>query len=180
MSPRIAAVVVMGVVTGTVFYGCEGTPTAAAPARLTATVTPNPMRSPAGPASSLLWSLELRAMGSGSILLQRGYARLVDSAGRIVGSNVELWSRSAGCTSCKTDLRIEDGMSRIFDDKPIVFVGGEAPIKFVYTLSFVDDLGDGSVTVEVPVHQFAQASGSTDEVDLRSALTMKRWGAGPM
>jgi hypothetical protein len=132
------------------------------------------MRSPASPASTLLWRLELRAAGSGSVLLQRGYARLVDSAGRIVGSNVELWSRSAGCTSCKTDLRIEDGASRIFDNKPIVFVGGDTPVKFVYTLSFVDDLGDGSVTVEVPVHQFAQASGSSDELDRRSALTMKR------
>jgi hypothetical protein len=176
MSPRIAAVLVVGAV----FYGCDGTPTAAAPARLTATVTPNPMRSPAGPASTLLWSLELRAAGSGSILLQRGYARLVDSAGRVVGSNVELWSRAAGCDSCKTDVRIEDGMTRTFDDKPIVFVGGDPPAKFIYTLSFTDDLGDGSVTVEVPVHRFAQASGSSDEVERRSALTMNRWGAGPM
>ena len=138
------------------------------------------MRSPAGPASTLLWSLELKASGSGSILLQRGYARLVDSAGRIVGSNVELWSRAAGCDSCKTDIRIDDGASRTFDDKPIVFVGGDAPTRFVYTLSFTDDLGDGSVTVEVPVHRFAQASGSSGELDRRSALTMKRWGAGPM
>jgi hypothetical protein len=138
------------------------------------------MRSPAGPASTLLWSLELKASGSGSILLQRGYARLVDSAGRIVGSNVELWSRAAGCDSCKTDIRIDDGTSRTFDDKPIVFVGGDPPVKFVYTLSFTDDLGDGSVTVEVPVHRFAQASGSDGEPDRRSALTMKRWGAGPM
>lgn len=170
MSPRIAAVLVVGAV----FYGCDGNPTAAAPARLTATITPNPMRSPAGPASTLLWNLELRAEGSGSILLQRGYARLVDAAGRIVGSNVELWSRSAGCTSCKTDLRIEEGTSRTFDDKPIVFVGGDAPIKFVYTLSFADDLGEGSITVEVPVHQFAQASGSSGEVERRSALTINR------
>ena len=176
MSPRIAAVLVVGAV----FYGCDGTPTAAAPARLTASIAPNPMRSPAGPASTLLWSLELKAAGSGSILLQRGYARLVDSAGRIVGSNVELWSRAAGCDSCKTDIRIDDGTSRTFDDKPIVFVGGDAPVKFVYTLSFTDDLGDGSVTVEVPVHRFAQASVSDGELDRRSAFTMKRWGAGPM
>lgn len=161
MAPRIGAVLVAGLAISAVFYGCDGNPTAAAPARLTATVRPNPMRSPAGPASTLLWNLELRAEGSGSILLHRGYARLVDSAGRIVGSNVELWSRSAGCTSCKTDLRIEDGTSRIFDEKPIVFVGGDAPVKFVYTLSFADDLGDGSITVDVPVHQFAQASGSS-------------------
>jgi hypothetical protein len=169
MSPRIAAVVV-----GAVLYGCDGSPTAAAPARLTVMVTPSPMRSPAGPGSTLLWNLELKAAGSGSILLQRGYARLVDSAGRIVGSNVELWSRAAGCTSCKTDILIDDGTSRTFDDKPIVFVGGESPVKFVYTLSFTDDLGDGSVTLEVPVHQFAQASGSRVEVERRSALTMNR------
>lgn len=165
MSPRIAAVLVAGAI----FYGCDGNPTAAAPARLTVTVTPSPMRSPAGPGSTLLWNLELRAAGSGSVLLQRGYARLVDSAGRIVGSNVELWSRSAGCTSCKTDLRIEDGTSRTFDDKPLVFVGGEPPAKFVYTISFVDDLGDGSITIEVPVHQFAQAAGSSGELERRHA-----------
>ena len=176
MSPRIAAVLVVGAV----FYGCDGSPTAAAPVRLTATVSPNPMRSPAGPGSSLLWALELKASGSGSILLQRGYARLVDSAGRVVGSNIELWSRAAGCESCKTDVRIDDGTARTFDDKPIVFVGGESPAKFMYTLSFTDDLGDGSVTVEVPVHQFAQASGSSGELERRSALTMNRWGAGPM
>jgi len=170
MSPRIAAVLI----TGAVFYGCDGNPTAAAPARLTVTVTPSPMRSPAGPGSTLLWNLELRAAGSGSVLLQRGYARLVDSAGRIVGSNVELWSRSAGCTSCKTDIRIDDGTSRTFDDKPLVFVGGDPPAKFVYTISFVDDLGDGSTTIEVPVHRFAQASGSSDELERRSALTMNR------
>lgn len=176
MSPRIAALLVVGAV----FYGCEGNPTAAAPARLTATVTPNPMRSPAGPASTLLWNLELKASGSGSVVLQRGYARLVDAAGRIVGSNVELWSREAGCESCKSDILITDGASRTFEDKPIVYVGGEPPAKFVYTLSFTDDLGEGSITVEVPVHQFAQASGSSGELDRRSALTMKRWGAGPM
>jgi hypothetical protein len=175
MSPKIAVVLVLGVL-----YGCEGNPTMAAPARLTATITPNPMRSPGGPASTLLWNLELRADGSGSILLHRGYARLVDAAGRIVGSNVELWSRAAGCESCKSDIRISDGASRTFDDKPIVYVGGEPPTKFVYSLSFTDDLGDGSITVEVPVHRFAQASGSSGELDLRSALTMKRWGAGPM
>ena len=176
MSPRIAAVFVVGAV----FYACDGNPTAAAPARLTATVTPNPMRSPSGPASTLLWRLELRAAGSGSILLQRGYARLVDSAGRIVGSNVELWSRAAGCESCKTDIRIDDGTSRTFDDKPIVYIGGDPPAKFIYSLSFTDDLGDGSVTVEVPVQRFAQASGSSGVLERRSALTMKRWGAGPM
>lgn len=177
MSPRIAAVLL----TGAVLMAADGSsPTTAAPARLTAAITPNPMRSPSGPGSSLLWSLELKASGSGSILLQRGYARLVDSAGRIVGSNVELWSRAAGCESCKTDIRINDGTSRTFDDKPIVYVGGDPPAKFVYTLSFTDDLGDGSVTVEVPVHRFAQASGSSGELERRSALTMNRWGAGPM
>ena len=71
-------------------------------------------------------------------------------------------------------------MSRTFADKPIVFVGGDPPTKFVYTLSFTDDLGDGSVTLEVPVHRFAQASGSPGELERRSALTMNRWGAGPM
>jgi hypothetical protein len=176
MSPRIAAVFLVGAV----FYGCDGNPISAAPVRLTVTITPSPMRSPAGPGSTLLWSLELRAEGSGLVVLQRGYARLVDSAGRVVGSNVELWSRAAGCDSCKTDIRIDDGMTRTFDDKPIVYVGGDPPAKFVYTLSFTDDLGDGSTTVEVPVQRFAQASGSTVEVERLSALTMNRWGAGPM
>ena len=176
MSPRIAAIFLVGAAV----YACDGSPTAAAPARLSATVTPNPMRSPAGPGSSLLWNLELKASGSGPILLQRGYARLVDSAGRVVGSNVEVWSRAAGCDSCKTDVRIDDGATRTFDDKPIVYVGGDPPAKFMYTLSFTDELGDGSVTVEVPVHQFAQASGSSGELERRSALTINRWGAGPM
>jgi hypothetical protein len=176
MSPRIAAVLLVGAA----FYASHGTPAAAAPARLTATITPNPMRSPSGPGSALLWNLELQASGSGSILLQRGYARLVDSAGRVVGSNVELWSRAAGCESCKTDVRISDGTSRTFSDKPIVYVGGDPPAKFLYTLSFTDDLGDGSITAEVPVQRFAQASGSSGELERRSALTMNRWGAGPM
>jgi hypothetical protein len=176
MQTRIAAVLMAGAV----FYGCDGNPASATAARLTATITPDPMRSPAGPGSSLSWNLELRAAGSGSVLLERGYARLVDASGRVVGSDIELWSRSAGCASCATDLRIEDGGSKAFRDKRIVYVGGEAPVRFIYTVSFVDDLGSGSTTVEAPVHEFAQASGATGGHDRRSALTMNRFGAGPM
>lgn len=170
MSPRIAAVLLFS----SIFYGCDGGALVAAPARLIATVTPNPMREPAGPGSTLLWNLRLEAEGSGTVTLQRGYARLVDSSGRIVGSNVELWSRAAGCDSCKVDVLIKDGMARVFDDKPIVFVGGDPATKFVYSLSFTDNLGEGSVTVEVPIQRFAQASGSRGELERRSALTMNR------
>jgi hypothetical protein len=147
--------------------GHAGTDSTVTPTRLTATVTPNPMRAPGAPGTRLSWNLELRAAGSGSVLLGRGYARLVDSAGRVVGSAVEIWSRSAGCTSCSTDVRIEDGSSRTFTDKQIVYVGGEAPVRFLYTLSFVDDLGDGSTTVEVPVHLFAHRPGSNPVIDPR-------------
>jgi hypothetical protein len=142
------------VVSAAIVLGGIGQEPAATP-RLTATITPNPMRAPGAPGARLSWTLEVRATGSGSVLLGRGYARLMDAAGRVVGSTVEIWSRSAGCTSCNTDVWIEDGSSRTFTDKQIVYVGGEAPVRFLYTLSFVDDLGDGSMTVEVPVHLFA-------------------------
>jgi hypothetical protein len=151
----VPAGVAAALVSVAMVLGHVGSDLAAPPARLTATVTPNPMRAPGAPGTRLSWNLEVRAAGSGSALLGRGYARLVDSAGRVVGSTVEIWSRSAGCTSCSTDVRIEDGGSRTFTDKEIVYAGGDTPVRFVYTLSFVDNLGDGSITVEVPVHVFA-------------------------
>ena len=176
MHTRVAALLV----SGAIFYGCDGNPASATQARLTAIVTPNPMRSPAGPGTDLSWNLELRAAGSGSVLVERGYARLVDAGGRIVGSSIDLWSKSAGCSSCSTDLRIEDGSSMTFDKKQITYIGGESPARFVYSVSFADDLGKGSTTVEVPIHEFAQASGPGGVGDRRSALTMNRFGAGPM
>ncbi|HEU4692916.1 MAG TPA: hypothetical protein VFS23_31355 [Vicinamibacterales bacterium] len=175
MKSRIAAVLL----SGAVLSGASNYPMFTAPLRLTATITPNPLRAPARPGAGILWDLELKAEGSGSVLLERGYARLVDAAGRVVGSTLENLSRSAGCTTCDTDLRIEDGASMTFNDKQIVYVGGAPPARLIYTVSFSDRLGKGSTTVEVPLHLFAQASGSTGTRERRSALTMKRLGAGP-
>ena len=175
MKSRIAAVLLIGAV----ISGVSDYKVFTAPLRLTATITPNPLRAPARPGAGILWNLELKAEGSGSVLVERGYARLVDAAGRVVGSTLEHLSRSAGCTTCDTDLRIEDGASLAFTDKQIVYVGGSPPIRLIYTVSFTDNLGKGSTTVEVPLHVFAQASGSSGARERRSAFTMKRFGAGP-
>jgi hypothetical protein len=175
MKTPVAAIVL----SGALISGCHGDPVFTAPLRLTATITPNPLRAPTRPGAGILWDLELKAEGSGSVLLERGYARLVDAAGRVVGSTLENLSRSAGCTTCDSDLRIEDGASMTFNDKQIVYVGGAPPARLIYTVSFSDRLGKGSTTVEVPLHLFAQASGSSDTRERRSALTMNRLGAGP-
>jgi len=36
-------------------------------------------------------------------------------------------------------------------DNPTRATPGGTPVRFIYTLSFVDDLGPGSTSVEVPV-----------------------------
>ena len=130
---------------------CGDNPTRATPQRLTVTVTPNPLAAPSAPGTEMLWNSQLSATGTGSILLERSYAQLLDASGTRVGQSMQLWSRSAGCTSCSTDVRIADGQSESYMGQRIRYVGGGTPVRFVYTLSFVDDLGPGSTSVEVAV-----------------------------
>jgi hypothetical protein len=43
------------------------------------------------------------------------------------------------------------GTSSRWSGKRVKYVGGGAPVRFVYTIFYSDDLGPGSTTVEVPV-----------------------------
>lgn len=139
------------VLAGLLLVGCEDNPVSATPQRLMVTVTPNPLAAPSEAGTDVLWDLRLSASGSGSILVERGDAQLLEASGAKVGQTLELWSRSTGCTVCSTDVRIADGRSESHIGRRVRYVGGGAPVRFVYTLSYVDDLGPGSTTVEVPV-----------------------------
>ena len=120
------------------------------PLRLTATVSPNPL--PAPDAQGIVfWDLELRASGSGTVLVERGNVLLFNASGARVGESRPVYSRSAGCTVCSTDVTIASGRSERLSGNRAFYVGGGAPVRLVYTVYYSDDLGSGSTTVEVPV-----------------------------
>ena len=77
------------------------------PARLSATVTPNPMAAPTEGGSDLLFNLELRAGRSGTVSLQEGDAQLLDASGALVGRTKNFWSQESGCA---ISLRKSDWM----------------------------------------------------------------------
>ena len=149
MKTRVAVLAL----SATLVWGCGESvgPTSATPTRLTASVTPSPLSAPSAPGSDLTWNVKLSAEGSGSILIERAEARLLDGAGIEVGRVDEYWSRSAGCSVCTTDVRVSEGSSASWSGKRIRYVGGGRPIRFVFTIFFVDDLGSGSTRTEVPV-----------------------------
>jgi hypothetical protein len=120
------------------------------PLRLAATLSPNPLRPPDAE-GWVFWDLELRASGSGTVLVEQATVLLFNAAGVRVGENRPFYSRSAGCTVCTTDVTIEPGRSTRFSGNRSFYVGGGAPVRLVYTVSYTDDLGKGSATAEVPV-----------------------------
>jgi hypothetical protein len=144
MTPRIAAALL-----GAVLLTACSNPMAAAPTpvRLAATITPNPMTAPEA-GGDIVWNLELRAAGSGSVLIQRATVRLLDAAGAVVGETNEFWS---GCSVCSGEVRMNAGSSATYSGRRARYLGGGRPTRFIYTLTFVDDLGPGSTTAEVPV-----------------------------
>jgi hypothetical protein len=125
---------------------CANNPT---PVRLTGTVSPNPLPVPAA-AGDVSWDLELLAYGSGSVLLERGDVQLLAASGAKVGQTLEYWSPT-NCSVCTREVRIAPGTPQRWSGKRIHYIGGEAPVRFVYTLSYVDDLGPGTLSIEVPV-----------------------------
>jgi hypothetical protein len=143
-----------GLLGGVLLCSCTDSPVAATapttPLRLGVTVTPNPLAAPAEP-GDVVWDVQLRASGSGTILIQRGVVLLLDAAGVRVGETQQFWSRSAGCSVCSTDVTIAAGASARWSGNRVRYVGGGTPVKFVYTIFYADDLGPGSITVEVPV-----------------------------
>ena len=139
---RATVVLLSGILLST----CSSSPT---PLRLTGTVSPNPLPAPAA-AGDVFWDVELIAFGSGSVLLDRGDVQLLAASGATVGHTQELWSPT-NCTVCTREVRIAPGTPQRWSGKRIHFVGGEAPVRFVYTLSYVDDLGPGTLTIDVPV-----------------------------
>jgi hypothetical protein len=146
MSVRLAAALVSGIF----LFSCTDNQTAPTPLRLTGTISPNPLSAPAT-AGDVFWDVELRASGSGSVLLDRGDVQLLAASGAKVGHTQELWIPSANCTTCTKEWRIAAGTSQRWSAKRILYVGGEAPARMIYTLSYIDDLGPGSLTLEVPV-----------------------------
>jgi hypothetical protein len=103
------------------------------------------------PGRDLVWNLQLTA-GPNGVLVDRGVARLLDASGMVVGQTTEFHSRSMGCSGCTGDVRIGAGMSATYNGHRITYVGGGAPVRFTYTLTFVDDQnGASSISLEVPV-----------------------------
>jgi hypothetical protein len=122
----------------------------ATPLRLDVTVSPNPLTAPAGP-GDIVWDVVLRASGSGTFLIERGSVQLFDASGAIVGETQEYWSRSAGCSTCTTDITIPAGGSARFSGKRVRYIGGGVPVRFIYTVFYSDRVGPGQTGVEVPV-----------------------------
>jgi hypothetical protein len=120
------------------------------PLRLTATLSPSPLPPPDAQ-GQVVWDLELRASGSGTVLVERAQVLLFNASGVRVGENRPLYSRSAGCNVCSTDVRIAPGRSERMSGNRSFYIGGGAPVRLVYTVYYSDELGPGSTTVEVPV-----------------------------
>jgi hypothetical protein len=120
------------------------------PLRLTATISPSPLQPPDAQ-GQVFWDLELRASGKGTVLVESAQVLLLNASGVRVGENRPLYSRSAGCSVCSTDVRLAPGRSERIIGNRSFYVGGGAPVRLVYTVYYSDDLGPGSATVEVPV-----------------------------
>jgi hypothetical protein len=144
-----ALVILVGAV---LFSGCGSNPSSdPSPLRLGASVSPNPLSRPDAE-GNVFWTLDLRASGSGTVLVERADVLLLDAAGARVGETKVFYSRSAGCSVCTTDLTLASGVSRRFNNDRVKLArGGGTPVRFVYTVFYSDDLGSGSITVEVPV-----------------------------
>jgi hypothetical protein len=135
-----------------ILSGCSrDSPATPTPTRLSATITPNPLLAPATSGSRIFFNLALRAGTSGSVLILTADAKLLDASGTAVGETQEFWSQAAGCTQCSTDVRLAAGTPSTYSGKWITYIGGGRPVRFTYTLSFADDQGNGTTTVEVPV-----------------------------
>ena len=152
MKPRSLAIIACSLV---FLASCADNPATAptptsTPARLSITLTPNPLAAPA-PDGEVTWTMALRAGNHGDVLLDRGEAKLLDAAGNVVGSLRSFWSQSTGCTACSTDFKVPAGGASSWWQHTYVTGMGGAPVRFTLTLQFVDDLGPGSTTVEVPV-----------------------------
>jgi hypothetical protein len=135
--------------------GCSdsASPTAPTSERLSAQISPNPLSAPTAPGDDVLWDVVLRANSSGSVVLDLGDAQLLSATGAKVGHTRELWIPTANCPTCTPEVRIAAGTSQRWSGKRVRYVGGEAPVKLVYTLTYLNDGGGtGSITVEVPVH----------------------------
>ena len=150
MKRRLTAIVVCSALF-VAACGDEGTTTAPTPARLSAIVTPNPMTAPTEAGSDLLFNLELRAGTSGMVSIQEGDAQLLDANGTIVGRTKQFWSQESGCAICPPQVRMDAGSSATYSGHRLRYVGGGRPVRFTYTLSFVDDFGPGSAMLEVAV-----------------------------
>jgi len=109
------------------------------------------MMAPTEGGSDLFFNLQLRAGTNGAVSLQEGDAQLLDATGTIVGRTKQFWSQESGCAICPPQVRMEAGSSATYSGHRIRYVGGGTPVRFTYTLSFVDDLGAGSTSVEVRV-----------------------------
>lgn len=140
------------VLLGAVFFSsCGGNPsTDPSPLRLGVSVSPNPLPQPDA-AGNIFWNLDLRASGSGTVLLERASVQLFDASGARVGDTQMFYSRSAGCSVCPSDFTIPSGVSHRFNNDRVKSIGAGAPVRFVFTAFYSDDLGAGSTTVEVPV-----------------------------
>lgn len=133
------------------FSGCGGSPSTDPSAlRLQAVVSPNPLLPP-DPDGNVVWNVDLRASGSGTVLLERTNVLLVDASGARVGEVQGFFSRSAGCSVCSTDVTIPAGGAQRFSNNRVKAVNAGTPVRLVYTAFYSDDLGPGSTSVEVPV-----------------------------
>jgi hypothetical protein len=145
---RRALAVLLGAV---LLCGCGGNPSTDPSAlRLGVSVSPNPL-SPPDAEGNIVWNLDLRASGSGTVLVERASVQLFDASGARVGAKQVFYSRSAGCSVCPADFTIPSGVSHRFNNDRVKSVRASTPVRFVFTAFYSDDLGSGSTTVEVPV-----------------------------
>ena len=144
----------MALLSGVLLCACGNDPTvnpSATQLRLDGTISPSPLTAPTT-AGDVFYNVELRASSRGSILLDQGDIRLLSATGLKVGQTLEIWTASPNCPTCTPEVRIPAGTSQRWTGKHALYVGGEAPTRLVYTLTyFSDDQGPGSLTLEVPI-----------------------------
>jgi len=116
------------------------------------TVAPNPLpRLNAG--EQLVWNVTFRNGSSTGVRVDRSEAVVIDASGATFAEQKEFWSKSAGCSSCSSDLHLLAQAQVTFSGNAMAMLATpSAGARFRVTTFLTDDTGAASsMTVEIPL-----------------------------